>query len=100
MKCLFIITPHQDIEHAENLYLLIIAMLNFDFPVTLVFDATSFKQWQTSEQLNQYLVALHMYGIKQFHILSSHRTNTTENKTAYIDHATFEQMKSAADFIL
>jgi hypothetical protein len=100
MNCLFLFTHKLTAQQIEQQYLLLIAMLNFDFKVQVLFDKTIFHDWLMHKPLKEKLMALNMYGIDEFLLLNNPtQQDEIELPTRGIDHQELQQMMSAADFI-
>ena len=63
MNCVFIIHDQMSIETMERQYLLMIAMLNFDFTVDLLFASGAQAYWEHHQHWQKKLSALQLYGI-------------------------------------
>lgn len=63
MKCLFMIHQSMKSERLEQQYLLMLAMLNFDFEVHLVFTEGAAEFWRHHQHWRKKLTALELYGI-------------------------------------
>jgi hypothetical protein len=63
MKCVFIIHDQMSSETMERQYLLMIAMLNFDFTVDVLFASGAQDYWQHHQHWQQKLTALELYGV-------------------------------------
>jgi|GEM_PF-6440667 len=98
MKCLFILNNKLNATQIENQYLLMLAMLNFDHEVNLLFIGSAFSQWQQDPQLSKHLVALNMYGAKPY-ILSDHQLVPRKENPIPLNPAEFKLMKNKMDFI-
>ena len=99
MKCLFLINENLSIEQIEQQYLLMLAMLNFDFSVTVVFTNDTLHDWEEHEVHCKHLAALQMYGIDTFYLFNSSNRSSKRFTTTNIDIDTLFRFKSAADFI-
>lgn len=64
MKCVFIIHDRMNNEAMERQYLLMIAMLNFDFTVDLLLASGAEAYWQHHQHWSKKLTALELYGIR------------------------------------
>ena len=91
MKCVFIIHQQMSTETLERQYLLMIAMLNFDFEVHLLFTSGAGSYWRHHPQWQKKLKALDMYGISSIKQLPD--TESTQHPLWY------STLLAEADFI-
>jgi hypothetical protein len=89
MTCVFLIHQNMSAELMERQYLLMIAMLNFDFQVHLVFTTGASAYWEHHKQWQQKLTALELYGIQQVHHLSEHTSEQAGQLQALLNQADF-----------
>ncbi|TDR22781.1 hypothetical protein [Marinicella litoralis] len=97
MKCLFVINEQLSDQQIERQYLLMIAMLNFDFEVNLVFMDGAHEMWLNHESHTKHLNALTMYGAKCHSFTTSF--NSSEHKHDLLNQAAFNALKNDMDFI-
>lgn len=98
MNCLFIVTANATESHHNNHYLLMLAMLNYDFTVDVVFINNSLSSWKKHPTHKQNLSALQLYGA-HIHELSTDLT-TTNKPGHFLDFIGLNALKKAADIIL
>jgi hypothetical protein len=99
MKCLFLINENLSSTQIEQQYLLMIAMLNFDFSVSVVFTNDTIHAWHENKVHCKHLAALHMYGVDTFYLLNSSNPAPNLLSTTSIDIDTLIKFKAEADFI-
>lgn len=100
MNCLFVFTHKMTPQQIEQQYLLMIAMLNFDFNVQVLFDQAIYQEWLMHKPLKQKLMALNMYGVDEFLIQTKYLNSDDEEFTVrMIDETELQQMMIKADFI-
>ncbi len=83
----------------ENQYLLCLAMLNFDHPVTLVFMGNSYQKIMNDESSRQKWRALKMYGVENFYCLDPVEGTLSDGCAQPLSVTDFLRLKSQADFI-
>lgn len=91
MLCLFNIRPDQSPERLEQSHLLILALLNFDHTVHVVFHDGSEQFIKDNEDLNKKWQALPLYGAHDFWFINGPHNNLTEHK--------YRKLNQQADFI-
>lgn len=100
MECVFVIQAHFSNQQIEQQYLLMIAMLNFEFKVQLVFDDESWHHWQTHKPLQQKYQALTLYGADVFLLCEPARSlNSAEPACQVIDFKQFHELLASAGFV-
>ncbi len=98
MRTLFIINQHMNEAQIEQSYLLILAMLNFDHHVNVVFTGQSYRRLITDDAAKKKWSALKIYGVDDFFELTEHQSSCIEN-IKHINHSAFARLKSQADFL-
>lgn len=100
MNCVFIIPAHLNNQQIEQQYLLMIAMLNFDFEVHIIFDQASWHHWYSHKPLAQKLKALNLYGAEHS-VLNGHQQGMDNEHidVRHIDDNEYHQIMSGAGFI-
>lgn len=98
MKTLFIINENISQSQLEQTYLLILAMLNFDHDVDLVFINDAFNRIKRDEALKKQWLALKIYGADNFFNLT-HNGNKPGPGLITISQADFEKLKNQADIL-
>ncbi len=99
MQCLFIITNELSLEQIERQYLLMIAMLNFDFQVNVVFIGNTHANWQNDDKLNKHLKALSMYGAQCHQLHNKPGKCTHYESPSPLSSNGFTALKNSADLI-
>lgn len=91
MRTLFNITPDQDIQRLQQTHLLILALLNFDHTVDIVFHNNSDLLIEDHQNLYQQWQALPLYGARDFKFLNSRQDNISQQH--------FHKLIQQADFV-
>ena len=91
MQTLFNIHPDQSPERLEQTQLLILALLNFDHSVHVVFHAGSEQAIKDNTELNKQWQALPLYGTHDFWFRGGPHQNLSEQK--------YRILRQQADFI-
>lgn len=91
MRALINIFPGQSPKRLQQTHLLILALLNFDHTVHIVFHDGSERTIQHDTELNKKWQALPLYGARDFLFLSGQYTNLSTEQ--------FHRIKQRADFI-
>jgi hypothetical protein len=100
MNCVFIVQAHLSGQQIEQQYLLMIAMLNFDFKVQIIFDEESWHHWQTHKPLQQKINALLLYGAEALLLQNADKSTDSEiNQHRLINKTEFNQIMSTAGFV-
>lgn len=99
MKCLFIIDSKLKDDQIENQYLLMIAMLNFDYEVNVIFIGQAHKKWQTDPKLSKHLAGLSMYGAKKHSLTIDTDSGMAVESGNTLSMKDFIQLKNDMDFI-
>lgn len=89
MTCVFLIHQDMSAELMERQYLLMIAMLNFDFKVHLVFTTGARSFWDHHKQWQQKLTALQLYGIQGIHHYCAQSAQQSSQLQQLLDQADF-----------
>ncbi len=98
MKSLFIINEKISNSQLEQSYLLILAMLNFEHHVKLVFINNAYTRIDNDPALKQQWLALKLYGIEKFYCLNSTQVSSHQELIPITD-MEFEQLKNQADLV-
>lgn len=98
MKSLFIINENMKESQLDQSYLLILAMLNFDHQVDLVFSNNAFDLVNHCNDSIQKWRALKLYGVEKFYCLNCSKQKLNDELTALIP-SDFYQMKAQADWV-
>ncbi|MCB1582700.1 MAG: hypothetical protein R3E90_15910 [Marinicella sp.] len=100
MHCVFIIQQHLSKQQIEQQYLLMIAMLNFDFKVQIIFDKQSWHHWQSHKTLNQKYNALNLYGAEALLALNATKQPDLDTYSCRtITPVQMQQILASAEFI-
>ncbi len=100
MHCVFVIQAHLSNQQIEQQYLLMIAMLNFDFKVQVIFDEESWHHWQTHKPLHQKYQALTLYGAEALLLHNSPKSLDSEEIVCQIiDSKQFHDIVATAGFV-
>lgn len=99
MQNLFIIQEHMSQAQLEQSYLLILAMLNFEHNVDIIFTGEAYNQLCTDETHFKKWSALTMYGVDNLFQLVKDNHALKHNELTAIDQAAFETLKKQADLL-
>ncbi|MCX7554957.1 hypothetical protein OS175_13855 [Marinicella sp. S1101] len=98
MQSLFIINEKMNTTQVEQSYLLILAMLNFEHSVDVVFSGAGCENLINSNAQLKKWTALKLYGVNDFYHLTADSGITALDTTA-LSTADFENMKNQAAFL-
>ena len=98
MKAVFVINESMSHEQLEQSYLLILALLNFDHHVDLVFVGDAFNQLIQGEQTTKKWRALKLYGVHAFYQFCDDKENHPDELVP-LNANEFATLKTQAQFL-